>query len=67
MISKQLKNCIDEREIQEFPEDQQKLIEKVQICMRCGKKFPLKEGRKSCPRCQGLLRTTTMIRKVSQF
>jgi uncharacterized CHY-type Zn-finger protein len=45
----------------------QKSIAKVQICLHCGRKLPLKNGRKNCPYCQSLLRTRTIIIKVPQF
>jgi rubrerythrin len=76
MLSKHLKYCVEERktekEIQEFPKIQQKMFDEklitlVQVCIRCGRKFPFKKGRKSCPYCQGLLRTNTMMLKAPQF
>jgi len=76
MLSKHLKYCVEERktekEIQEFPKIQQKmfdekLIRLVQVCIRCGRKFPFKKGHRSCPYCQGLLRINTIIPKVPQF
>ncbi len=39
----------------------EKLIETVQMCPRCGRKFPLKQGRKHCPHCQGLLKVKNVI------
>ncbi|MDH5483431.1 MAG: hypothetical protein OEY22_11245 [Candidatus Bathyarchaeota archaeon] len=41
-----------------------KVIADVQICFNCGGAFPFKRGRRRCPRCQGLLRTKTMILKT---
>jgi len=76
MLSKHLKYCVEERktekEIQEFPKIQQKMFDEklitlVQVCIRCGRKFPLKKGHRSCPYCQGLLRTNTIILKAPQF
>jgi DNA-directed RNA polymerase subunit RPC12/RpoP len=44
----------------------QKSIAAVQICFRCGRKFPFKKGRKRCPYCQSILRTNIIL-KASQF
>lgn len=42
-----------------------KLVANVQICLRCGRKFPPKRGRKNCPICQGLLRNRTLVIRYS--
>jgi rubrerythrin len=42
---------------------QGKIVESVQICIRCGRKYPLKQGRKSCPFCNGLLIAKIMVIK----
>jgi rRNA maturation endonuclease Nob1 len=34
---------------------QGKIVEGIQVCIRCRRKYPLKQGRKSCPSCSGLL------------
>jgi rRNA maturation endonuclease Nob1 len=44
----------------------QKSLAVVQICFRCGKKFPFKKTRKNCPYCEGLLRTNVMILKFPE-
>ncbi|MDI6691065.1 MAG: hypothetical protein QME50_04245 [Candidatus Bathyarchaeota archaeon] len=73
MSSRHLQYYVEERktrrESQEFLEAHHrmpdgKLIETVQICLRCRRKFPFKRSRKHCPRCQGLLRTKAMVLKV---
>ena len=73
MMSKPSQNCVEEikivRKRREFPETchgmpEGKLIETLQICLRCGKKFPFKRSRKRCPICESLLRTKTMVLKV---
>jgi len=73
MSSKHLQYSIEERRIRrkrdEFPEAHHrmpdgKLIETVQICLRCGRKLSFKRGRKRCPHCLGLLRTKTMVFKL---
>ena len=76
MPPRHLQHCIEEEkennEISNFHEAHQKILDgksiiSMQICHRCGRKLPLKKGRKSCPYCQGLLRTNTIILKVPQF
>jgi rRNA maturation endonuclease Nob1 len=76
MLQKHLQHCIEEEKetsgISRFHEVHQKApygksIILVQVCHRCGRKFPFKNRRKRCPYCQGLLRTNTMILKVPQF
>ena len=73
---RQLQHCIEEekenKEIRDFHKAHQKKLDGksimlVQICYRCGRKFPFKKRRTRCPYCQGLLRTNTMILKVPQF
>jgi rubrerythrin len=75
MPPRHLQHCIEEEkensEISRFHEVHQKTpdgksIILVQICHRCGRKLPFKKGRKSCPYCQGVLRTNTMILKAPQ-
>jgi len=41
-----------------------KMIETVQVCLRCGRDFSFKKGRKRCPCCLGFLRTKTVVLKV---
>jgi rubrerythrin len=74
--SRHLHQCIEEekeeREISNFYETHQKILDEksimqVQICYRCGRKFPFKKGRKNCPYCEGLLRTNVVMLKVSRF
>jgi hypothetical protein len=73
VILEQTKYCLEKKktnrenqEVLETPEEMPngKLIVTMQICFTCGKEFPFKRGRKSCPCCQGLLRTKTMILKT---
>ena len=71
---KQSQHCIEEEKekTRDFRKVHQKVLEeksimRVQVCYRCGRKFPFKERRKRCPYCQSLLRTTTVILKVPQF
>lgn len=68
--------CIEERRIRRkgraFSEVHQrmsdgKLIEKVHICLRCGRKFSFKRSRKRCPRCQSILRTRMIVLKSSHL
>jgi len=33
----------------------EKFIQSLQVCTNCGATFHLKQGRKSCPHCLGLL------------
>lgn len=73
LFSRSSSCCIEEREanmeVRNFPEAHDKtfngkLIATVQVCFYCGRRFPLKRGRKRCPMCQSLLRNKTMIIKV---
>ncbi|MCK4424142.1 hypothetical protein KAU93_00535, partial [Candidatus Bathyarchaeota archaeon] len=41
-----------------------RLITTVQVCLRCGRKFTYKRGRKRCPRCLGPLIIKTMVLKA---
>ncbi|MDH5793084.1 MAG: hypothetical protein OEZ18_00785 [Candidatus Bathyarchaeota archaeon] len=74
--SKYLQHCIEEEKenskTSSFHKVHQRILDEksiitVQICHHCGRKLPLKKGRKSCPYCQGLLRTNTIILKAPQF
>jgi hypothetical protein len=40
-----------------------KTVEAIQICIRCRRKYPLKQNRKTCPFCSGLLIAKIMVAK----
>jgi rubrerythrin len=67
MPSKPSQCCIEEekrkRDVNQKMLDE-KMIALVHVCPCCGRKFPFKRSRKSCPICQGLLRTKTTILKI---
>jgi hypothetical protein len=72
MPEKQAQYLIEKRkaigENRALPEPDQEMscrksITTLQICARCGGRFPFKKGRKQCPICEGLLRTKTTVLK----
>jgi rRNA maturation endonuclease Nob1 len=43
----------------------EKMITTIQICFQCKSTFPLKRGRRRCPRCEGTLRSITVVAKAT--